>query len=107
MMKVIITPANNGLIKTIEDDNSNGAGEVIKFTTVHELEDDDVEKVCDFLYTLTEDLGISTGNQYGNSVIEIKTTWGKKYEPKQEEINQKIKQLEEEIQLLREILNEL
>lgn len=106
MIKVTLEIASNGVIKTIKDDNLNGAGEEMNLTSVHEFDDNQLEKAVLFLYELAEDLGISTGNKYEKEVISITTRWGSKYEPTIEEISKKIQTLEEELALWKSALDE-
>jgi hypothetical protein len=58
-----------------------------------------------FFYELCEDLGINLGNKFNKKVVKIDTTWGTHYEPSAKEIDSKIKELEAEIQLLKEWKN--
>jgi len=106
MIKIVLEIASNGVIKTIKDDNLNGAGEEMNITSVHEFDDNNLEKAVLFLYELAEDLGISTGNKYEKEVISITTQWGHKYEPSIEEISKKIETLEEEVTLWKSALSE-
>ena len=106
MIKITLEVASNGVIKSIKDDNLNGAGEEMNLTSVHEFSDGQLEKAVLFLYELAEDLGISTGNKYEKEVINITTRWGHKYEPSIEEISKKIETLEEELAFWKSALDE-
>lgn len=97
MIKIVLEPVSNGVIKTIKDDNTNGAGEEMSLTSVHEI-DDKLEKAVQFLYELSDDLGLSTGNKYDEKVINITLEWGSKYEPSREEVEKKIEELSTQIE---------
>lgn len=104
MIKIILEPADNGVIKRVEDDNINGAGEAAIYSVVYELEgdvDNGFEKTSMFLYDLIEDLGIEKGNKFNNKVLSISTHWGSKYQPKINEIQGKIRDLESELAVLK------
>jgi len=108
MIKIVLEPARNGVIKRIIDDNHGGGKERWSSTDVYESSDDDTPDyhyVMKFFYELCEDLGINLGNKFNKKVVKIDTTWGTHYEPSPKEIDSKIKELEAEIQLLKEWKN--
>jgi hypothetical protein len=86
MVKVIIDSAENGIIKTIKDDNINGAGTKLESKKVYNFKDDDLHsKKIQFFYELAEDLGIDIGNIYKNNNLIMTTHWGLSYHPTKEE----------------------
>ena len=52
-------------------------------------------------FDVCEDLGINLGNKFDSEVITIKKEWGSHYEPTEEDIKSKIKELEAQLQLLK------
>ena len=57
MIKVILELASNGVIKTVTDDNINGAGDKLENKTVYGFEDDvNFRKRIQFLFELCEEL---------------------------------------------------
>jgi hypothetical protein len=108
MIKIVLEPARNGVIKRTVDDNHGGGNERWTTTDVYESNEDtpdDYRYVMRFFYELCEDLGLSLGNKFDKKVIRINTEWGTHYEPSPKEIESKIKELEAEIQLLKEWKN--
>ena len=108
MAKIILETARNGIIKKIFDDNSGGSNMNVTYTDVYELEDDSKitkKALVKFLYELCEDLGLKVGNKFSSAVIDIDFTWGSHYDPTNEEIELKISELEETLELLKEINN--
>jgi hypothetical protein len=104
MIKIILEPADNGVIKRIEDDNINGAGETATYSLVYELDkDESFSRAIDFLYEIVEDLGINKGNEFTDKVITIGVNWGTEYTPTPKDIKEKIEVLEYELSVLREM----
>lgn len=103
MVKITLEPARNGIIKRIVDDNHGGSSEEwISIDVYEESEQDKLEYVTKFFYDLCEDLGVNLGNKFSNEVINISKEWGTDYTPTHEEIQEKIKQLKQELKLLEE-----
>lgn len=103
MIKIILEPAENGLIKKIIDTNHGGSKE--HWTTIGVYEKSNTDKlkyVMTFFFDLCEDLGIDLGSKFDNEVITIRKEWGSHYEPSNKELDQKIKELEVQLQLLKE-----
>jgi hypothetical protein len=100
MISVNIEPADNGLVKHLIDDNVNGAGEEYISRRVYDFEDKSRSNQIKFFNDLILDLGIDAGNDLDREKLTITTTWGKKYKPTQDEIKNRIKQLESELKLL-------
>lgn len=103
MLTVTLEPAENGIIKTIIDDNSNGAGDVYESKKIYELEKDadrSYSNTLKFLGELLDDLGIDTGNVHSKLSIVVGLDWGKKYIPSDKEVKDKIKRLKDNIKTL-------
>jgi len=102
MVKIVLEPASNGVIKRVVDDNRGGGHEQWTSTEVYESDDDKQEYIMRFFFDLCEDLGMNLGSKFGKDVITIRTEWGSHFEPSEEEIDSKIKELEAELQSLKE-----
>lgn len=105
MHKVILEIADNGVIKTIEDDNINGAGKFYQKKTIYEFNNGFKNKTK-FFNDISDDLGIDLGNNYDKSVLNFTVDWGSKYEPNKNEIIDKISELQIKIDSLKLYLNE-
>jgi len=92
MIKITLESADNGLIKTVIDNNINGAGERFESRTVYDLDlnDNRHSQTIRFFYELCEDLGIDTGNKFSKHTLILKTDWGGSYTPSLKELKQKI-----------------
>jgi hypothetical protein len=55
-----------------------------------------------FFFDLCEDLGVNLGSKFDKDVITIRKEWGSHYEPNSKELESKIKELEAQLQLLKE-----
>jgi hypothetical protein len=103
MVKITLEPAKNGLIKRTFDDNHGGSKEQWTSTDVYEeSEIDKLSYVMKFFFDLCEDLGVNVGSKFDSEVITIKKEWGSHYEPTDEILDKKIKELEAQLQLLKE-----
>jgi hypothetical protein len=105
MVKITLDNADNGTIKTITDDNSNGAGSLLEHKVVYDFEKDSFKRKIEFFYDIANDLGIDTGNAFDKNNIVMKLDWGKSYTPTVKEIQNKIKSLEFEIGALKLMLD--
>ncbi len=102
MVKITLEVADNGIIKTINDDNSNGAGESLEKKKVYEFDKDEFhENKIKFFYELAEELNIETGNSFENNNLIMDIGWGNSYIPTKEDIELKIKLLKAEIEFLK------
>jgi len=97
MMYVTLEPVDNGVMKIIEDDNINAAGEKYEAKIAYDLENGGLERTAQFFNDLILDLGIDIGSEEDQNKLEIKISWGVNYKPKQEELKVKIAQLEKEL----------
>ena len=104
MVKITLEIANNGTIKTIIDDNSNGAGSQLEKKIVYDFANDSFKRKMEFFHDIANDLGIDTGNAFDKNNIVMKIDWGKNYAPTKKEIENKIKSFEIEIGALKIML---
>ena len=96
-MYVTLEPVDNGVMKIIEDDNINAAGEKYEAKIAYDLDNGGLERTAQFFNDLILDLGIDTGSEEDRIKLEIKISWGVNYKPKQEELKVKVAQLEKEL----------
>jgi hypothetical protein len=103
MITVEITNASNGLIKKITDTNYNGAGERFEEVIVYQIDnkENQFEAITDFLYDISADLGLDIGSDFSNAQVQIDVDWGENYVPSNEEIDERIKVLQDEIKILK------
>lgn len=99
MQTIKITLADNGVIKTVIDDNINAAGESFEATNVHEF--DTVEDKIKFIEELCMDIGLSFGNSKSKEQIKVITDWGHHYKPTPKEALEKIRNLQVQLENLK------
>lgn len=105
MVKIVLEPAKNGIIKRTVDDNHGGGREQWTSTDVYEeAETNRLEYVMKFFFDLCEDLGVNLGSKFDKEVITIRKEWGSHFEASDDELKEKIKELEAQLQLLKECL---
>jgi len=103
MVKIVLEPASNGVIKRVIDDNHGGGREQWTSTDVYESsEKDNHQHIMRFFFDLCEDLGMDLGSKFSKDVVTIRTEWGSHFEPSKKELDAKIKELEAELQTLKE-----
>ena len=108
MVKIILEPARNGVIKKVINDNHGGGKEQWTSTDVFEATDETSNKyeyIMRFFFDLCDELGLECGNKFDSRVLKMTTEWGTHYEPTVKEIECKIKELQAEIDLLKEWKN--
>lgn len=106
MQVITIEIADNGIIKTIVDDNINGAGEKFESKTVYDLErHDSIDSKIELLWTLAEDMGVDLGNSKQAEQIKIISEWGENYTPSKKEATEAIKELQNNIDSLQKIVD--
>ena len=88
MQTVKITLADNGVIKTVLDDNINSAGESFESTTLYDFEVQ--SNKIKFIHELCMDIGLSFGNSKSKHQIKIIEDWGEDYNSSNEEKLEKI-----------------
>ena len=103
MQNINLQPADNGVIKTIKDDNINAAGESFESTVVYDFET--IDNRIRFVEDLCVDIGLEFGNSKSKQQIQISTGWGAHYKPNSIEIGEKIKALRLEINRLEKLKN--
>ncbi len=103
MIKIVLEPARNGVIKKVIDDNHGGGREHFTSTDVYEsTEGDKFTYIKRFFFDLCDDLGLEVGSKFEPSVLDINTKWGTHYEPTIKDIDKKIKRLKSELEELEE-----
>lgn len=109
MQKITLEIADNGIIKSVIDDNINAAGEKFESKVVYDLESGDtVLTKMNLLYELSEDMGVELGNSKQANQIKIISDWGDNYEPStKEEVENRIKELKEELTGLESMLQSM
>ena len=106
MQVITLEIADNGIIKTIIDDNINGAGERFESKVVYDIErHDSIDAKIELLYTLAEDMGVDMGNSKQPDQIKIVSEWGEHYEPRtKKEIQEGITELKDRLEWLERLL---
>lgn len=106
MQVITLEIADNGIIKTIVDDNINGAGEKFESKVVYDLErHDSIDAKIDLLYGLAEDMGVDMGNSKQADQIKIVCEWGEHFEPSnKKEIEEGIAELKARLEWLEGLL---
>jgi len=105
MIKIVLEPARNGVIKKVIDDNHGGGREHFTSTDVYESNENDKNQysyVKRFFFDLCDDLGLGIGSKFDKTVLDINTQWGTHYEPTDKDIEFKIKRLKSELKELEE-----
>lgn len=103
MQEINLQLADNGVIKNIKDDNINAAGESFESTVVYEFSNN--ENKIKFIEDLCIEVGLEFGNSKSRQQIQISAGWGKHYKPTNQEIQEKIKDLQKEIANLNQLNN--
>lgn len=103
MQTITLKIADNGVIKEIVDDNINAGGDTYEAVKVYEWSEGAENKVK-FMRDICLDIGMDFGNSRDSSQIKIIEDWGIHYEPSVTETEDRIKELEEEINKLRNII---
>ena len=105
MLNIGIEPADNGVIKTLVDDNVNGGGEEFESRQVYEFEGPMKRpNQIKFLKDLIFDLGLDIGTELDPDYVQIFAGWGKQYTGSEKEIKNKIAIFEKEIKRLGSML---
>ena len=87
MLSIAIEPADNGIIKTLVDDNVNGGGEEFESRQVYEF-DGPMKRSnqVKFLKDLVFDLGMDIGTDLDPDLVRITMGWGAQYKGSENEI---------------------
>lgn len=105
MQSVRLELADNGIIKIVEDDNINAAGETYTSITVYDFESSNsTESKLNFLNDLVLDSGLELGSAKDKNQIKISVGWGDQYQPTKSEIEEKILQLKADLKLFESML---
>jgi len=99
MIKIILEPADNGVLKKITNDKNSDDYS----STVYLMDDAfNLNQVRIFIEDLCDDIGIATGGNKDKETLVITSNWGSAYEPTPKEAEKRIKRLEAEINFLKE-----
>lgn len=105
MQNIRLELADNGIIKIVEDDNINAAGEVYTSVTVYDFESSNsTESKINFINDLILDSGLELGNSKDKNQIKISVEWGDEYQPSKAEIEERIKELKSDLKYFEEML---
>lgn len=105
MQSITVQLADNGVIKYVEDDNANSAGEGYSSTIVYDFESKDAsDNKIKFLLDISEDCGLEFGSTKDPDQIKIIKDWGEHYQPTKAEIEAKISELSSQIQKLQSLM---
>lgn len=110
MVKIELSNASNGIIKKVIDTQFNSVDQAVELVKVYEISRSEPESLTDTIHILEEigeDLGLEFGSDHGPMRIYLDIDWGDEYIPSLEEVNLKIKDLQEEIKSLKEIKKSL
>lgn len=114
MVKINLQNASNGVIKTVIDNQYNGANQTAEIIKVYEIEEESSEtyfdRVSELLFDVARDLCLFTGSEVGPIKMDIITDWGTGYMPSEEEVEERIKELKleiKELQNYKKVLKEI
>ena len=108
MITIKLEIASNGVIKTVTDNNYNGAGSKHESKTVYSTEDDPgFEQRIKFLYEICDDLGVNLGNKFDAETLDFEINWGSHYEPTLDQVKRLIKDSQKNLKELKEWKAEL
>ena len=98
-MQIILESADNGLIRTVLDANSDGTGKSSERRTIHQLAtlDDSIQ----LLQLLSEDLGIFMGNINDKAKLVINKAYADNYQLSNSELKKETKRLTLELNKLK------
>ena len=103
MQEVNLKVADNGVIKTVVDDNINAAGESYESVVVYDFEKG-VEDKMNFINDICIDIGLDFGNSKQSNQIQVKCDWGINYSPSSLEVKKKIQTLKEQLRELEKLV---
>ena len=108
MITIKLEIASNGIIKTVTDNNYNGAGSKHENRTVYVTESDiEFNETIRFLYETCDDLGINLGNKYDENVLNFELGWGHKYNPSLDQVKSLIKDTQKNLKELKDWKTEI
>ena len=80
MITVVLDIADNGVVKVLEDDNINGAGETFISKTIYTFEDDfNFKNRIKFLNELCLDINLELGNELDEKKLKFIVGRGSKF----------------------------
>ena len=91
-MKITIESADNGLVKTIVDKNSDGNEKLYEKKKVYQIKNS-ISDTKIFVNDLIRDLGLFTGNVHEKKTIRFSEVYGEKYDLTDAEVMHERKQL--------------
>ena len=98
MYQIILEKAENGLIKTLIDDNANGNGTIQEQKLVYELKNDgDISTTIKIIMDLCQELNLPVGNVNTAAQLHHFVTWGQNYKPTVAEVKDRIAGVEKEL----------
>ena len=102
MRTIILEPVDNGIIKTVTDDNYNGDNKLFEEKKIYLLRDN-IEDSETFLRGLISDLGLFLGNDYDKCCIHINKSYGTKYQLNHNELMEERKHLTNRLNKLKSL----
>tara|TARA_B100000497_G_C7659104_1_gene396847 strand:- start:1010 stop:1342 length:333 start_codon:yes stop_codon:yes gene_type:complete len=95
MVTIVLDIADNGVVKVLEDDNINGAGESFISKVIYDFDEDtNFKNRIKFLKELCLDIGLQLGNDIDKTKLNISVGSGLKYKHTKQELLTKIKACE-------------
>lgn len=99
MQEITLKIADNGVIKTVTDDNINAGGEKYESVIVYDFEKGNDDKL-NFIKDVCIDIGLDFGNSKQYNQIRVVADWGVNYNPSTIETKHKIQTLRDKIKEL-------
>lgn len=84
MRKIVLEPVDNGIIRTILDDNIDGIGTKFEEKKIFIL-NDSIDNTEHFINSLISDLGLYTGNPNDKSILQLEKRYSENYNLTNEE----------------------
>ena len=103
MQEINLKIADNGVIKTVTDDNINAAGEKYESVIVYDF-DKGIDDRISFIKDICIDVGLDFGNSKQSNQIKVVTEWGTNYSPSSIETKHKIQTLKDKIRALENMI---
>jgi hypothetical protein len=103
MQEINLKIADNGVIKTVTDDNINAAGEKYESVIVYDF-DKGIDDRISFIKDICIDVGLDFGNSKQSNQIKVVTEWGTNYSPSSIETKHKIQTLKDKIRELENMI---
>lgn len=108
MIKIELSNASNGIIKRISETSyAEDSSDKIKVYVIDSESEKFYESITELLEDLCVDLSLDTGSDFDPVQLYIDTGWGEKYIPTEIEIDEKIKDLREELSILKSLKKQI